>query len=51
MQVPRLEKICLNQGVKGATSDKKLVDNRRKRNDSYCRSKGSFCKISKFSYL
>jgi large subunit ribosomal protein L5 len=27
MQVPRLEKICLNQGVKGATSDKKLVDN------------------------
>jgi large subunit ribosomal protein L5 len=27
MQVPRLEKICLNQGVNGATSDKKLVDN------------------------
>ena len=26
MQVPRLEKICLNQGVNGATSDKKLVD-------------------------
>ena len=27
MQVPRLEKVCLNQGVNGATSDKKLVDN------------------------
>ncbi len=26
MQVPRLLKICLNQGVNGATSDKKLVD-------------------------
>ncbi len=27
MQVPRLEKICLNQGVGDATQDKKLVDN------------------------
>ena len=26
MQVPKLKKICLNQGVNGATSDKKLVD-------------------------
>ena len=26
MQVPRLEKICLNQGVKGSVSDKKLID-------------------------
>ena len=26
MQCPRLVKICLNQGVKGATSDKKTVD-------------------------
>ena len=26
MQVPSLKKICLNQGVNGATSDKKLVD-------------------------
>lgn len=26
MQVPKLQKICLNQGVKGAVSDKKLVD-------------------------
>ena len=26
MQVPRLLKICLNQGVKGSVSDKKLVD-------------------------
>jgi len=26
MQCPRLEKICLNQGVKGSVSDKKLVD-------------------------
>jgi large subunit ribosomal protein L5 len=26
MQVPRLTKICINQGVNGATSDKKLVD-------------------------
>ncbi len=26
MQVPRLLKICLNHGVNGATSDKKLVD-------------------------
>jgi len=27
MQVPKLEKICLSQGVGMATSDKKLVDN------------------------
>lgn len=27
MEVPRLTKICLNQGVGQATSDKKLVDN------------------------
>lgn len=26
MQVPTLKKICINQGVNGATSDKKLVD-------------------------
>lgn len=26
MQCPRLVKICLNQGVKGSTSDKKLID-------------------------
>jgi large subunit ribosomal protein L5 len=26
MQCPRLEKICLNQGVKGSVSDKKLLD-------------------------
>ncbi len=26
MQAPRLIKICLNQGVKGSTSDKKLID-------------------------
>ncbi len=26
MECPRLVKICLNQGVKGATSDKKLID-------------------------
>ncbi|RAI99796.1 large subunit ribosomal protein L5 [Chitinophaga skermanii] len=26
MQVPRLTKICLNQGINGAVSDKKLVD-------------------------
>ncbi|MCS7005794.1 MAG: 50S ribosomal protein L5 [Cytophagales bacterium] len=26
MQVPRLEKICLNRGVGDATSDKKLID-------------------------
>jgi large subunit ribosomal protein L5 len=26
MQVPKLEKICLNQGVNGAVSDKKLID-------------------------
>ncbi len=26
MQAPRLEKICLNQGVNGAVADKKLVD-------------------------
>jgi len=26
MQVPRLEKICINQGVGAATGDKKLVD-------------------------
>ena len=26
MQVPRLEKICINRGVNGAVSDKKLVD-------------------------
>ena len=27
MQVPKLEKICINQGVGEATQDKKLVDN------------------------
>ncbi len=27
MQVPKLMKICINQGVGGATQDKKLVDN------------------------
>ena len=27
MEVPRLQKICLNQGVGAATQDKKLVDN------------------------
>ena len=27
MQVPRLEKICLHQGIGAATGDKKLVDN------------------------
>src|SRR6476469_10232520 len=26
MQAPRLEKICVNRGVNGAVSDKKLVD-------------------------
>src|ERR1019366_4258729 len=26
MQCPRLVKVCLNQGVKGATSDKKVVE-------------------------
>ncbi len=26
MQCPRLEKICLNQGVKGSVADKKLID-------------------------
>lgn len=27
MQVPKIQKVCLNQGVGGATQDKKLVDN------------------------
>lgn len=27
MQVPRLLKICINQGVKGSVADKKLIDN------------------------
>lgn len=27
MQVPKLQKICLNQGVGGAVADKKLIDN------------------------
>ena len=26
MEVPRIEKICINRGVGGATQDKKLVD-------------------------
>ena len=26
MQAPRLDKICLNRGVNGAVTDKKLVD-------------------------
>lgn len=26
MQVPRLQKVCLNQGVGGATADKKLIE-------------------------
>ena len=28
MQCPRLVKVCLNQGVKGSVSDKKLIDGR-----------------------
>ena len=27
MQVPRLEKICINQGLGDAVADKKVVDN------------------------
>lgn len=27
MQVPRIEKICINQGIGDATGDKKLIDN------------------------
>ena len=27
MQIPKIEKICINQGVGDATQDKKLVDN------------------------
>jgi large subunit ribosomal protein L5 len=27
MEVPRLTKICINQGVGAAVSDKKLIDN------------------------
>ena len=27
MQVPRIEKVCINQGIGAATGDKKLVDN------------------------
>ncbi len=27
MQVPRLEKICINQGIGAATGDKKMIDN------------------------
>ena len=30
MQCPRLVKICLNQGVKGSVSDKKLIDDAEK---------------------
>jgi len=30
MQIPKLEKICINQGVGGASADKKLVDNAAK---------------------
>lgn len=30
MQIPKLQKICLNQGVGGASADKKLVDNAAK---------------------
>ena len=26
MQVPRIEKICLNRGVNGAVNDKKMID-------------------------
>ncbi len=36
MQVPRLVKICLNQGINGAVGDKKLVDIAV--NDPYLRS-------------
>ena len=32
MQVPKLMKICINQGVGAAVSDKKLIDNARKEN-------------------
>ena len=27
MEVPRIEKVCINQGIGDATGDKKLVDN------------------------
>ena len=26
MQVPRIEKICINQGIGGATQDKKIIE-------------------------
>lgn len=26
MQIPRIEKVCINQGIGGATQDKKLID-------------------------
>lgn len=40
MQVPRLEKICINQGLGDAVSDKKVIDNAFCRPNYYRRSKG-----------
>lgn len=47
MQVPRLEKICINQGVGGATQDKKLVENALKELTLICGQKAVPTKAKK----
>ena len=47
MQVPKLEKIVLNQGVGAAIADKKLIDVATDRNDNDCRSKSSANHVKK----
>jgi len=47
MQVPRLEKICINQGVGDATQDKKLVENALKEMSQIAGQKAVVTKASK----
>ncbi len=46
MQVPKLEKIVVSQGLGAATADKKIVDYASRRNDS-----NSLVKSSRYNYL
>ena len=47
MQTPKLQKICMNQGVGGATADKKLVDNAAKEMTSIAGQKAVVVKAKK----
>lgn len=47
MQVPKLEKICINQGIGGATQDKKLVEISLNELTQLCGQKAVPCKAKK----